>query len=84
MSCDYADLRGQQFDLVINSTSASLKGQLPALPPGIFAEGALAYDMMYGTGHTPFLQFAQEQGLTPERFPVEKLFVPEAAALPGW
>jgi shikimate dehydrogenase len=62
MSCDYADLRGQQFDLVINSTSASLKGQLPALPPGIFAEGALAYDMMYGTGHTPFLQFAQEQG----------------------
>jgi 4,5-dihydroxyphthalate decarboxylase len=28
-------------------------------------------------------QFAHEQGLTPERFPVEKLFVPEAAALPG-
>jgi 4,5-dihydroxyphthalate decarboxylase len=29
-------------------------------------------------------QFAQEQGLTPERFPVEKLFDPEAAALPGF
>ncbi len=29
-------------------------------------------------------QFAHEQGLTPERFPVDKLFVPEAAALPGW
>ena len=63
MSCDYADLQGQQFDLVINSTSASLKGELPpALPPGIFARGALAYDMMYGIGLTPFLQFAQEQG----------------------
>ncbi len=63
MSCDYADLQGQQFDLVINSTSASLKGELtPALPPGIFAQGALAYDMMYGIGLTPFLQFAQEQG----------------------
>ena len=29
-------------------------------------------------------QFAHEQGLTPERFPVEKLFVPKAAALPGF
>jgi shikimate dehydrogenase len=63
MSCDYADLQGQQFDLVINSTSASLKGELPALPPGIFARDALAYDMMYGIGLTPFLQFAQEQGV---------------------
>jgi shikimate dehydrogenase len=63
MSCDYPDLQGQQFDLVINSTSASLKGELPpALPPGIFAQGALAYDMMYGIGLTSFLQFAQEQG----------------------
>lgn len=62
MSNDYADLRGQQFDLVINSTSASLKGELPALPPGVFADGALAYDMMYGTARTPFLKFAQEQG----------------------
>lgn len=62
MSADYADLKGQKFDLVINSTSASLKGELPALPPGIFADGSLAYDMMYGTGCTPFLKFAQEQG----------------------
>jgi shikimate dehydrogenase len=62
MSADYADLKGQQFDLVINSTSASLKGELPALPPGVFADGSLAYDMMYGTGRTPFLKFAQEQG----------------------
>ena len=62
ISCDYADLQGQQFDLVINSTSASLKGELPpALPPGIFARGALAYDMMYGIGLTPFLQFARSR-----------------------
>ncbi len=29
-------------------------------------------------------QFAQDQGITKDRFPVDKLFVPEAAALPGW
>jgi shikimate dehydrogenase len=28
----------------------------------VFAEGSLAYDMMYGKGLTPFLAFAQAQG----------------------
>ena len=32
------------------------------LPAGIFAGESLAYDMMYGNGHTPFLQFAKKQG----------------------
>ncbi|MGH9576824.1 MAG: hypothetical protein ACRD3R_05240, partial [Terriglobales bacterium] len=35
---------------------------LPPLPTGVFAEGSLAYDMMYGKGLTPFLAFAQSQG----------------------
>ena len=58
----YAALAGAQFDLVINATSASLAGELPPLPPGVFAAGALAYDMMYGKGATPFLTFARGQG----------------------
>jgi len=58
----YAELAGQAFDLVINATSASLGGELPALPPGVFAAGSLAYDMMYGQGDTPFLAFARSQG----------------------
>ena len=58
----YAALAGRQFDLVINATSASLAGELPPLPPGIFAHGALAYDMMYGRGETPFLVFARSEG----------------------
>ncbi len=61
---DYADLAGEKFDLVINATSASLRGELPALPAGIFADGSLAYDMMYGNGRTPFLQYAKQQGVT--------------------
>src|SRR5574340_823511 len=59
---DYERLAGQQFDVVINATSSSLSDQLPPLPPGVFAPGSLAYDMMYGKGATPFLQFAQAHG----------------------
>ena len=58
----FAALAGTQFDLVINATSASLAGELPPLPTGVFAPGALAYDMMYGKGDTPFLAFARNQG----------------------
>lgn len=53
---------GKSFDLVINATSASLSGESLPLPPGIFASGSLAYDMMYGKGETPFLALAREQG----------------------
>lgn len=53
----YGDLSGR-FDLVINATAASLAGDLPPLPADVFAEGALAYDMMYGKD-TPFLAFAR-------------------------
>jgi shikimate dehydrogenase len=49
------------FDVVINATAASLAGDLPPLPDEVFAEGALAYDMMYGKD-TPFLAFARDRG----------------------
>jgi len=58
----YAELAGHHFDLVINATSSSLQGELPPLPAGVFAEGSLAYDMMYGKGLTAFLAFARSQG----------------------
>jgi len=58
----YGALVGRAFDLVVNATSASLAGELPPLPPRVFARGALAYDMMYGRGETPFLAFARGEG----------------------
>lgn len=57
----YPDLAGAQFDLVINATSAGLSGEMPPLPAGIFAPGALAYDMVYGRD-TPFLALARKSG----------------------
>lgn len=57
----YDALAGATFDVVINATAASLTGELPPLPAGVFAAGALAYDMMYGRD-TPFLRLAREAG----------------------
>lgn len=58
----YPKLAGKQFDIVLNATSSSLNDDLPPLPGKIFAPNALAYDLMYGKGLTPFLRFAQAQG----------------------
>ena len=59
---NYEKLAGRSFDVVINATSASLAGASLPLPPGLFAAGSLAYDMMYGKGETPFLALARSQG----------------------
>ncbi|MFH1495482.1 MAG: shikimate dehydrogenase [Pseudomonadota bacterium] len=61
-SGEYNSLTGCHFDLIINATSSSLSDELPPLPAGVFSPGSLAYDMMYGKGQTPFLQFAQSNG----------------------
>ena len=50
------------FDLVINATSASLAGDLPPVPPAVFAAHTLALDMMYGAQATVFMDFAAENG----------------------
>jgi shikimate dehydrogenase len=57
----FTELTDKQFDIVINATSTGLTDEMPPLPPGIFAPGALAYDMMYGRD-TPFMKFARAQG----------------------
>lgn len=61
-ACDFEALAGQQFDLVINATAASLADAAPALPGGLYAPGALAYDMMYGRDDTPFIAAARADG----------------------
>jgi shikimate dehydrogenase len=58
----YDDLVGKRFDVVINGTSASLKGEMPPLPVNLFANNAVAYDMMYGDKPTPFLEWAMLHG----------------------
>lgn len=58
----FGELAGQVFDVVINATSSGLSNERLPLPAGLFADGALAYDMMYGR-ETPFMAFAREAGV---------------------
>lgn len=60
-ACSFAALAGRQYDVVINATSASLQGEPVPLPAGLYAPGAAAYDMMYGS-ETPFLAQARRLG----------------------
>ncbi|HEU0188636.1 MAG TPA: shikimate dehydrogenase [Gallionella sp.] len=57
----FEQLGNEQFDVVINATSAGLSDSELPLPTSLFAPGALAYDMMYGR-ETPFMKFARANG----------------------
>jgi len=58
----YAELVNERFDIVLNCTSASLRGELPPVPREVFSPGCLAYDLVYGKGLTHFLRLAREAG----------------------
>lgn len=60
--CGFGDLSGRSFDLVINATAAGLAGEVPPLPGTVFAPGACAYDMMYGSEPTAFVRWSRAQG----------------------
>ncbi|MCB1666935.1 MAG: shikimate dehydrogenase [Porticoccaceae bacterium] len=62
LGCDLDMLSGQQFDLIINGTSASLQGELPPLPDDLLAAGGRVYDMMYAAEPTVFMRWAQQRG----------------------
>ncbi|MEK6551105.1 MAG: shikimate dehydrogenase [Pseudomonadota bacterium] len=61
-ACGLDELKGKHFDIVINGTAASLKGEVPPLPETIFNRGALAYDMMYGDQAKPFIDWSALHG----------------------
>ena len=64
LGCGYDMLGEQQFDLIINGTSAGLQGDLPPLPNSLINPEAatVCYDMLYGAEPTPFMQWATERG----------------------
>tara|TARA_B110000908_G_scaffold40395_1_gene49080 strand:- start:2115 stop:2954 length:840 start_codon:yes stop_codon:yes gene_type:complete len=56
-ACSFEALRANQFDLIINGTSASLAGELPPLPSEALTDEGCCYDMMYSAGPTPFMRW---------------------------
>jgi shikimate dehydrogenase len=62
LACQFQELGGQRFDLVINATSAGLKGELPPFPASILGPETLCYDLSYAMQDTPFVSWAKMNG----------------------
>lgn len=60
-ACRFEGLAGNQFDIIINATSASLAGELPPLPGDILNDGCCCYDLMYSVEPTPFMVWAASE-----------------------
>lgn len=58
--CGFEALKNQQFDLILNATSASLSRQLPPLPTGLLMKGGSCYDLAYGNEPTAFVHWGHE------------------------
>jgi shikimate dehydrogenase len=54
----------EKWDVVVNASASSLAGEAPALPAGLYARGAWAYDMMYAPKPTAFMTQAKADGAT--------------------
>jgi len=58
------------FDLLINATSAGLKGEAPPFPGSLVGPETVGYDLVYSVKDTPFVAWARSHGA--------------ARALQGW
>ena len=52
------------FDLIINATSAGLKGETPPYPETAISKNTVCYDLSYSMKATPFASWAAEHGAT--------------------
>ena len=50
------------FDLVINATSAGVKGEMPPFPEQAIGGNTVCYDLSYSMRTTPFADWAKKQG----------------------
>ena len=80
----YEALAGEVFDVVINATSTGLSDAGLPLPAGLFAPGALAYEMVYGKGLTPFLKQSRAAGVAQIADGVGMLVEQAAEAFAWW
>ncbi|MDP2560985.1 shikimate dehydrogenase [Psychrobium sp. 1_MG-2023] len=61
-SCALSDVSGT-FDVIINSTSASLSNHLPAICSEVIGSAKCCYDMAYGDSETCFMIWAKDLGV---------------------
>ncbi|MBX3724349.1 MAG: shikimate dehydrogenase [Xanthomonadales bacterium] len=73
-----------EFDLVVNGTSAGHRGEDIALPMGLLAPRAMAYDLNYGTAAVGFLAWARAAGATDVHDGLGMLVDQAAVAFAHW
>ena len=61
-ACGYDALGDARYDLVVNATSASLRGDVPPIPATAVDALTTCYDMAYGVGDTAFVAWARGLG----------------------
>ena len=52
----------EDYDLIINATSAGVRGETPPYPEAALSERTFCYDLSYGLKPTPFSVWAREHG----------------------
>jgi len=52
----------EDYDLIINATSAGVRGETPPYPKAALSERTFCYDLSYGLKPTPFSVWAREHG----------------------
>ncbi len=62
-ACSFDDVpRTVHYTLIINATSAGLKGKTPPYPDRAVTDTTFCYDLSYGLTPTPFSKWASQQG----------------------
>jgi shikimate dehydrogenase len=62
-ACRFKEVpRTTHFSLIINATSAGLKGEIPPYPAAAIGPGCVCYDLSYGLTPTPFSRWAALHG----------------------
>lgn len=62
LGCALETLPDGAFDLIVNATSASLNGEVPAIASTAVSAATTCYDMAYSSTRTPFERWALEHG----------------------
>jgi shikimate dehydrogenase len=64
-ACQFREVRpSSSYDLVINATSAGVKGEVPSYPESAITDRTFCYDLSYGINPTPFCDWAVKKGAT--------------------
>ena len=61
-ACGFEQTSDENYDVIINATSASLSGKIPPISASIIVGNTVCYDMVYGKELTPFLVWSKAQG----------------------